>query len=275
MEQGRPVSGQTKHHRIPRLLLHAVSLIIQTVRLREIVKGLALFAIVVGIFASAFAWALPDVGWPYRLGGPVVAVTGFGTFFWAHYRRDLAPDFLSEQFATYFDQNGFCFALLADVHKGFGVLRLYFQNRHERSCNARVAARPKQALFGLWKEATMDAVMFNVACPPAGYGVVTLPVSFAPDARGRDVTLQVGASVQYPQRRGRTLRFRDAITLRTDAEFDDKLAAVAIAAVLVTGGIGWYSPAMTTVTVPLNAAEPPSGAEPFTEIIWQLGASES
>lgn len=195
-----------------------------------------------------------------------VAILSLLVFLRIHFQRDLAPDLLS-QHGKYFDRDGFCFHLLPSEAGGKCVFHLLFQNRYENACIARVALRP--VTFGGAHE-TM--VYMAVRCPGAAVGAAKLEVGVPAKLQGKKVSCDVGADVEYPGGKGKMLRFKDGIVLRSNTSFVDSFAQTTSLLALLGGSILLHRPARLKCTLPNNVAkELPSSVPEPAKILWEPG----
>lgn len=240
--------------------------------MREFVKGIWVVSILIGFIATPFAWAddRPNaVTWSFRVGAPILTVIAGVAFWRMNSRRDEATDYLSQLGLPFFDRGGFCFALVPRVANGVCSLDAFFQNRFERACRGRIALRPARGFFGRKK---LDTIGYEIECGPAAFGVATVCLPLPHESQGKKQKFEVGASVDYPEGRGRMLRFRDGLALRGDSDFGDAFGtAVSVAGALV-GTFVLSSPATITLRLPTGVAEelPAHGASQI-KTLWQLG----
>lgn len=240
--------------------------------LREFLKGVVVLTVVVAFLTAAIAWGVdrPDeLTWWLRIGAPIVAIAAFGAFLQIHFQRDEVPDFLYQSHGGYFDRGGFCFAI--GVHDVGGVchVEVYFQNRYDRPCIGRIALRPKAGFFGRQK---IDTIALEIPCEPAAFGVVSMPIPVPLAVQGKRQTFEVGASVKYPQGRGKMLRFRDGIVIRTNSNFGDAFGTTLAVGALLGGNILIPQPATVELELPRGVLElPPRELQPEVKSIWRLG----
>jgi hypothetical protein len=186
---------------------------------REFVKGICIALIAVGGIGGAIAWSNDRPGrvtWLWRIASPPVALGGLAWFLIVHFQKDKVPDLLSSDFSTFFDRDGFCFNVRPAAQQGVCVFEMVYQNRYGRRSEAHVALRPPSGFFG---SAAVPPLTVEIPCAPAAYGIARIPLPIPADLQGARIKLEVGASVVYPEGKGRMLRVREGVVLRTSADF--------------------------------------------------------
>ncbi|MFO0851317.1 MAG: hypothetical protein U0871_22585 [Gemmataceae bacterium] len=245
--------------------------------MRELTKVLCVVALLFGAPLAAVAWSDDRVAFPrpvvlfMQYGCPALCVLAVGIFFKVRLRPDEVPEYLGRCLGTYFNRGGFCFAIRPVVAEGVCTFEVYFQNQYENRCVGRAALRPARGF--LLGRARVDAVLVEIDCGPAAFGVARVAVPLPPAVQGRRQRFEVGASVEYPDGKGRRLRFGDGVTLRANSNFGDKFATGLLVAGAVTGQIVYTSPATATIDLPEGVAEevPDNARLPSVETLWQLG----
>lgn len=232
----------------------------------------ALVMCVAGIVAAVcFFHDRPDATvWTTAAIATVTALGALGILLALHFRRDLAPDYLLQTVGEYFNRGGFCFGFRPRVVDGVCWLDACYQNQHESPCVGRIALRPAKGFF--LTRARIEAITFEIPCEGGAFGFVSLPVGLPPEVQGKLQSFEVGASVEYPEGRGRRLRFRDGIFLRTNANFGRGFQTALTVAGALGGAIVWSSPA--TVAIPLPggvAGELTNPESPIYETWWRPG----
>jgi hypothetical protein len=187
---------------------------------------------------------------------------------WATLRKDKAPDFLGKLTKRYFERDGFCFVLVPEVRDGVCWLTAYFQNRYEKPCRASIVLKPSSFFFKS-NEQTKNLAM-GVACEGAAFGKISAPWPVPLESQGKEASLDVAASVEYSQGRGKLLRYRDG--LRVGAAKTDFWREGLIVLGAMTGSIVINKSARTKLLLPKNvASELPESPQTKTEIVWKLG----
>lgn len=245
--------------------------------MRELIKVFCVVVLLFGAPAAAVAWVDDDLDWPrpvfyfFRYASPVLCVLAVSTFLKIHFRADEVPDYLGPRVGSYFNRDGFCFGILPAVVDGICVFEVYFQNQHENRCIGRIALRPARGFF--LGRVKMDSIIVEIDCKPAAFGVARIAVALPATLQGSRQAFEVGASAEYPDGKGRRLRFGDGITLRANSTFGNAFATGLMVAGALTGQIVYASPATTTIDLPKGVAENVSdGARPVTlDTLWKLG----
>jgi hypothetical protein len=241
--------------------------------MREFIKLVCVLLIATGGIAAPIAWTddKPNaVTWSIRLGGLVVVAVGVLLFLRVHFCRDVVPDFLHRLSNSFFDRGGFCFAFDVKVVDGVCLLNTYFQNRHAGRCHGKIALRPARGFF--MSRPTFEAIGIVIDCEPAAFGVARVPIPVPASSQAKRMTFEVGASVDYPDGKGRVLRFRDGIVLRTNSNFGNAFGTSLAVAGLLTGQLVLATPATITLELPAEVAEDVPADRPVeVQTFWRLG----
>jgi hypothetical protein len=236
----------------------------------ESIKAILVVVIMAAVITASVAWIDDQPNsttWLLRTIPIAITIIAIGVFLWLRWRRDLAPDLLAQQVGGYLDRNGFCFHLLPSAVNGKCVFLLLFQNRYEKACTARIALRP--VTFG---GAHSTLVYLAVHCPGAAFGVAKTEVGVPAKLQGKKVSFDVGADVEYPEGKGRMLRFKDATVLRRNTSFVDTFTRTISLLALLGGHILFHRPVRIKYTLPGNVAEElPSAVPEPSEILWEPG----
>lgn len=240
-------------------------------KFREFVKTMSFLLLIIAGGVAVFVWSddrPTDLTYQLRLGTVVAGVLGIAGIAWAFLKTDKAPDYLCRIAAPYFDRGGFCFLIRCVESNGQCHLQAIVQNRHERRCRGQIAMRPEMPLLG--SGPILEQIAFAIDCPPAGFGIINVPISVPTAAQGKQVTFQVGASVDYPEGRGCTLRFKEGIGIRSNSDFRNAFGTTLTVLGAMGGAIVLSSPASVTILLPNEVSENVN-EEPSTEILWELG----
>ena len=239
---------------------------------REFLKVGCVVLIAAGSITAALAWIADhpnEFTWTFRIVGPLVAVAGLIGFLLVHFRRDQTPDYLYRACGKYFDRGGLCFSFITSIVDEICFLNLFFQNRYDQPCGGRVLLRPAKGLFG---NRNVEAILFEIQCDAAAFGVTRLALPIPESIQGKRQAFEVGASVEYPNGRGRMVRFRDGIVIRDNTDFRKTFRTAATVLLATHGHLLLFKPAKFTMSLPLNVAESvPEVLVPETEIFWKLG----
>ena len=240
----------------------------------ESIKAVCCVMLIAAFIAGVIVWMddQPNrVTWCLRIGCPIAAILAIGLILKLHFRADAAPDYLRRQAGdNFFNRGGFCFAFRAVAADGICYLEAYFQNQRDQPCLGRIALRPARGF--LLGRAKIETIRFEIDCQPAAFGVARIPVPLTAKLQGKRQSFEVGASVDYPQGKGRRLRFRDGIFLRTNSNFGNAFGTALTVGGAMTGQIVLSKPATAKIDLPSGVAEDvPEGLEPEIKTFWRLG----
>lgn len=239
----------------------------------ESTKAVCAVVLIAASVAAGLGWMTDrphTMIWGLRIGGPLVAVLALGLLLKLQFRVDLAPDYLYERSKAYFNRDGFCFAVSSTAADGVGYIEVYFQSQRDAPCLGRVALRPARGFF--LTRAKIETIICEIECAPGGFGVARIPVSIPAALQGKRLAFEVGASAQYPDGKGRRIRFRDGIFLRANTRFGDAFTTGLKVATVATGGILLSHPAKVTLDLPVGVSEhvQPTST-PDIKTLWALG----
>jgi hypothetical protein len=239
----------------------------------ESTKSVCALLMIVGVIAAALAWTAdrPDATtWGFRIGGPVTALLALGLILKLHFRTDLEHDYLRPITGTYFNRDGFCFAFVVTAIDGIAFMDAYFQTQYDKPSLGRIALRPARGFF--MTRAKIDAITFEIECPPAGFGVARIAIPIPEKLQGKRQSFEVGASVRYPDGKGRRIRFHDGVFLRSNTNFGNSFGTALMVAGAATGSIALSKPATATIVLPVGVTEDiPETLVSETKTLWQKG----
>ena len=245
----------------------------------ESTKAVCTLVMIIGVFAAVFGWSADrptETEWGLRIGGPAAASMAIIIILALHFRADLAHDYLRPITGSYFNRDGFCFALVATAVDGIAYLDVYFQTQFDRPCQGRIAVRPARGFF--LTRAKIDTITFDIDCPAAGFGFVRFAIPVPAKLQGKKQSFEVGASASHPEGKGKRLRFHDGVFLRTNSNFSKPFGTAALIAGAATASIPLVAlaqPVTTSVALPSGVAEEiPENLEPVLKILWKLGDSD-
>jgi len=250
---------------------------------RESVAAIFLVVLCASVVGGACVWSDDHPAqstWMWRIGLSVAAVVSIAVFirlqFWR--KGNLAPDFLSAKCKTFSEQNGLCFTLYTTNEDGICFINAMFQNRYERPCKARIALRPVAGVFrsavGPFRNG-FSTMVFDISCGPGAFGIAGIPLPISSSRQGKQLTMQIGASVDYPEGKGKALRFSEGALIRYDAEFQSAYLSTLRALYLICGGLMFTFPPTVTFRLPTGVAESvPEGQDQRIQILWTLGDEE-
>ena len=239
----------------------------------ESVQAVLALLMIIGMIGSVLVFMNDRVNWP-AFGGMLTLMLGsLGLLLWSLFRRDKAPDHLKQIPGKLLERDGFCFKVLAKPVKGRCYLDLYFQSRYERPCRAIVVLQPSKGFFLM--RPGLASMTVDIDCPAGGFGVTSVPWPVAKKFQGKAQRLDVGADVQYPEGRGRMIRYRGGVQLRT-AGTDSWRATLAVAAILtVSAGMGVVvllgDAVKVKLRLPVDVEESVDDDLPIlTKVLWKL-----
>jgi hypothetical protein len=239
----------------------------------EAIKVFCVLVLMVSAVAGALAWMgeRPDaLQWSMRIGGPILTLVAVALFLKIHFRRDLVPDYLHDHFGSYFNRDGFCFAFTTFDVDGIAYLEASFQNQYDKPCIGRIALRPARGF--LLNRAQIETITYEIECAPAAFGSARMAIPIPANLQGKRQSFEVGASVEYPEGKGRRLRFHDGISLRANSNFGNAFHTALTVAGAATGMLVLSRPAKVTIDLPVGVAvEIPDGMEPEIKTLWHLG----
>jgi hypothetical protein len=226
---------------------------------------------VVLLFGSVFSvMVLMLDGMPLaaRILVPAATVGSCGGLVWSMLRKDRQPDLLRTVSRNVFERDGFCFALGVAERGKYGELRVYYQNRYDRPCQARVVIRPARGFFLSRPE--VESITLTIDCPGAGFGVARLPFGVPDRMQGKRQRLDVAADVNYPDGRGTMVRFRGGVQVG-GANLEGWKIAVTVAGAL-GGKVVLWKPAQVKLLLPVGVREAVPDEAPIAyELLWRPG----
>jgi len=233
------------------------------------VKSVLALIVIVCLFASAFGWMDHGIKGLIVPGSLLAAV--FALLIWAEFRRDHAPDFLRQQFKRYFERDGLCFAILPWVKEDAFAWRVFFQNRYERPCEALIAFRPATRFVGFGR-ASLPEVRVPIRCDGGAFGLATIRFGIPQKHQGRNIQFEVIAFAQFPDGKGKMLRFRDGIRV---GRKNRSAADTAVSALSIMALHPHFTHAATLkLQLPIDVQAEASG-EITQEILWRPGDPET
>jgi len=239
----------------------------------ESTKSVLALLMIVGVIAALVAWFTdrPDeTVWGIRIGGFVGAALALGLLLKLHFRADLEPDYLLPLTGTYFNRNGFCFTFAVTAVDGVAFLDAWFQTQYDRPSVGRIALRSARGFF--LTRAKIEVITFEIECPPGGFGFARIAIPVAEKLQGKRQGFEVGASVRYPEGKGRRIRFHDGVFLRSNSNFGNSFGTGLAIAGAAAGSLVLSRPATATIELPVGVSEDvPYDLAPEFKVLWQLG----
>jgi hypothetical protein len=242
--------------------------------MRETLKVLSVIVFMIAAPTAAIAWTDDQPSFVVSIlkyACPILSILAIATFLRIHFRADEVPDYLRLQVGTYFSRGGFSFAFKPTAVAGVCYFDIYFQNNQDAPCIGRIALRPARGFF--LGRAKLETIAFEIRCEPAAYGIARFPIAIPANLQGKKQSFEVGASVDQPQGKGHTLRFREGIILRANTKFGNVFGTgLTIAYAITGGGIYLSRPATVVIELPTGVAEEaPGDLRPDIRTLWKLG----
>ena len=204
------------------------------------VKAILQLAMIISAIGALIIWALPNdqpdgITWCFRLGFPAMAIFLIVILAREAGREEILPDLLLQRTGSYFEQGGFCFGFVPIVINGISWMQIYFHNRYERPCSARVVLQPPREYF-LGKQLRLLPIDVKVECGGAEFGVCRAPWPIPRRLQGKKKKYEVACDVKYPRGRGKLLRFREGGRVGTPGEI--YFSRTASLTVILPGPVG-------------------------------------
>jgi hypothetical protein len=160
--------------------------------------------VILGFLFPAAAW----------ISGTLAAVTVAlaSVVLWKyHHQADLAPDLLANVCGgRYAEVDGFCFVFRPTVTGRELRMQVHYQNRHDRPLGGSLRLSPN----GFFK-AGISEIETPINCGAGECGILDLPWPIAAKYSGKKWNFTVWAKVTHPLGRGQSLRFRNALAVRS------------------------------------------------------------
>jgi hypothetical protein len=237
----------------------------------ESAKAVLALLMIIGMLGSVFAWMTDGTTWRPLVGFPALALGALGLLVWSLMRKDKFPDLLKKRHGSYFEREGFCFAIVPVASNGECRLDIYFQNRFDRSSRAQVVMRPSQQFF--LNRRPIETLTVEIDCPGGAYGVARVPWAVPTKLQGKQQSFDVGAHTEYPTGRGTMIRYRDGVHVGTAKR--DVWAGVLTLAGAVGGTVVMTKSAKVKLTLPKDVKDTlPEDALIAIEILWSPAADE-
>jgi hypothetical protein len=225
--------------------------------LKAVVQLVGIVAAVTALIAWTDKGDADPPTWRGRVAAPAVAAVCGALLLRNALRKDVLPDLLAQRARGYFERDGLSFAFVPAVRGRVCWMQLYFQNRYERPCRARVVMRPPVKTLGI-RRLPLHTIETGVECGGASFGVKHIPWPIPQSMQGQKVRCEVGCATEYPDGRGKLVRFREGIRASPPG------------GALTNVG----TPSTFEFTLPENVAEElPPGATPVQEILWKPSAA--
>ena len=183
------------------------------------------------------------------------------------FRREKAPNYLATLVGSYFERFGFCFAVVPSVSSQKLVFHVHYQNRYQRSCEARIHIISRDR-----KDSELSKII-NVTCEGGEFGVVAVPLAVPRDLSGLPHDWNVFCEPVHPNGRGRALFFREGAPVGLPTSEKAELTKTVVFA--LAGGVHVSKPAQFRMTLPQNVDDQlPSDSQETRKTLWLPGEPE-
>lgn len=234
----------------------------------ESVQAVLTLSMIVGIIGSVIAFMTDRVHWAWLASMPTLAIASLALLLWSLFRRDKMPDFLANIPGPLLERDGFCFKVATSATKGRCYVTLHFQSRYDRPSRAVVVIQPSKGFF--LTRPDLGRLTLSIDCPAAGYGLAAVPWAVAKKFQGKVQRLDVAADVEYPEGKGRMIRYRGGTQIRTAGH--DTFRTVATLAGAMGATIVLMKPASIKLKFPKDVDETIDYDLPIAlKTQWRLG----
>jgi len=235
-------------------------------------KSLLALVILICLGASVLGWTtrgiegVPEAQFWMRASG-ILLLPAIALLVWADFRRDRVPDILRTRVKKYFERDGFCFAVLPSVKDGRFAWQVLFQNRYERPCNTLVAFRPGTGFVGFGR-ADLGEVRIEISCDGGGFGCATIPYGIPLAYQGKKQQFELIAVSQFPEGKGKMLRFRDGMRVGKHHKSSADMAVTALSVLALHPH--FTHPARFKLRLPERVSTEAVG-EQNQQVLWRPG----
>lgn len=160
------------------------------------------------------AWTIParqgEAGftWGMRIFSTLCLVMPIFTMIWLHRLPDLAPGFLAKMRGGPAERDGLHFVCKMEVEDSRGCMVVYYQNRYNRPCDAKISLRVQPSLF---KDTEMPKFTFNISAEGGEYGKQSMVWAIPRILQGKKANWDITAEIKYPKGRGTLLIGRSGL----------------------------------------------------------------
>ena len=232
-------------------------------------KVLAQLFAILAVCGAAVAWGFPQADvfvWCMRFGLTILSAAIGWILIREARRKEILRDLLLETSPDYFEHDGVCFNFVPAVDRRIFWIKLFFQNRYERSCNARFVLRPHIRLTT--GKQSFETIDIDVVVEGAAFGVVTIPIALPIEAQGKLIHCDVMSETSYPAGRGKLLRYRSGIQVGSPSLFSAGRAGLAVLG-LFAGAIVTSRRAQLSMRLPTDVSESLSEElQTESELLW-------
>jgi hypothetical protein len=237
---------------------------------KVLLAALLLFSCV----TAAIAWVDPKPSftvWQLRGWSTAISLLSVALLVWAMRRPDRAPDFLRQLGMPAFEMKGLRFSIVPDQIEDRWRLNVFFQNRYDRPCRGHVVVRTSK---GFWmNRPDARTFVFAVDCEGGGFARAAMEVGVPVALQGQKQSFDVAAKIEYPNGRGRMLRFRDGLAVGKAGGDAFRIGLTVAAA--ATGSIVLSKPAQFKIVFPRGVRDVIETSEVTYESLWRPGDADS
>lgn len=178
----------------------------------------AMFLVAIG--PALFAGAILSDGpasrtvWTVAVVSILASLGSLGLLLWGFLRKDLVPDEIRRIDKNPFDAGGlqFTFRPLQEGERFW--VQVWVQNNRDQPCLASIRLDTVKPLFRE-KPSNPGLAFQGLALPAAGFGMVACPFPVPFDHQGKTMEFEAAAKVEFPQGKGRLVRFHPGIRARS------------------------------------------------------------
>jgi hypothetical protein len=221
------------------------------------------------VAAAVVLWLLP-VDWntfPAIITSLIAAGAGIYWLATPQPRTDPAPDLLAEEFDSYFERDGLCFAARLETRDGLCFFDIFCQNQWSGECEGTIYFIPME---GTSPDGAHDVppIETDVTLDGGEVGVISIPYLISEAWQGRVMIYDVYADSIYPNGRGALLRSRHGLEMDTRSSALGK--ALKTAALLAVHHVKVRN-ASIELKLPFEVAEDiPKDVVTTTDSLWQM-----
>lgn len=177
--------------------------------IKSVLQLICAGTLIASVLYGAISWLSPvgadaAFAWSVRFGTLIVGGLSLSTLLYFAAKPDPVPDFIWRLRETPFGRGGVVFVFRLVEKEGACWLAIHYQNRFAMRAVAKVVVQPSQN-FNMTRN-EISAVFADIACGPAAYGIVEVPLGIPRQYQGKKQLFDVGASIDYPDGQGALLR---------------------------------------------------------------------
>jgi hypothetical protein len=237
--------------------------------LRPSVRQLGLF-ISVGGALLCLSWVMKpsspsdiDLLRNLRIASVIFFFTPIAIAIWVSRIPDPVPDFLAKISTRFFERDGLCFLFTVEEKESCARMVLYYQNRFDKPCTAKIFIGPTAKAFTNLKG--FPTFEFNLSSQSAEFGKQSLAWSIPVHFQGKKVLWDMAVQVKYPSGRGALMRGRNGATV------GDHIIGSGDQAVKAVTGVSAKSARVELMMPDKIIKVPTNSSGLMRETIWKLG----